>query len=169
MNKKLSIIVLAAVLAFSIILNAYLYIQNQNLLPASRHADQETNFYNEFGIIPASNFACPFSPPISMYRALQIGLESEGWNKTSLVDKIVEADFVYVFVDTGAMADGVVINRRVTTPPANYSSVEFPFAGVDEYAWEITVNNVANASSQPLGLSLVDAQTGSLLPKPSVP
>jgi hypothetical protein len=169
MNKTLLTIALVAVLVFSVFLNAYLYIQNQNELQASRHAGQEANFYDEFGVVPASNFAYPFSPPVSMYRALQIGLESEGWNKTSLIGMVVSADFVYAFIITGALADGTVINRRVTTPPANYSSVVLPLAGVEEYAWEVTVNNATNPSNPPLALSLVDAQTGSLLPKPTPP
>ena len=169
MNKTLLTIALIAVLAFSVFLNVYLYIQNQNELQSNSHINQQTSFYGEFGVVPASNFAYPFSPPVSMYRALQIGLESEGWNKTSLVGMNVSADFVYAFIDTGAAVGGTSIIKLVMTPPANYSAAVQDFAGVDEYAWAVTVNNAANPSNPPLGFSLVDAQTGSLLPKPILP
>jgi DNA-binding HxlR family transcriptional regulator len=42
-------------------------------------------YYNEFGaVIPITNVNSSFAPPISMYQALLIGLEANGWNKTSL-------------------------------------------------------------------------------------
>jgi hypothetical protein len=174
MNRRMLTAGLVAVLILSVFLNLYLFIQNQNGLRAESRISQEVNFYNEFGTVPASNFAYPFSPPISMYQALQIGLESEGWNKTSLAGIVVSADFVYawtggdIFTPTKPGPSSGVENL-VTSPPANYPHVPKPLGLEFEYAWEITVNNPAKPSNQLLGFSLVDAQTGSLLPNPVSP
>jgi hypothetical protein len=104
-----------------------------------------------------------------MYRALIIGLESQGYDKISLIGMSVTADFAYAFTITGAAEGGSSITRLVTTPPTNYSSTIVDFAGVYDYAWAITVNHATNPSSSPVGFCLVDAQTGALLPKPIPP
>jgi hypothetical protein len=168
MNKTLTV-ALITVLAFSVFLNAYLYIQNQNDLQTIGHTNQETNFYNEFGILPASNFAYPFSPPTSMYQALKTGLESEEWNKTSLTGMTVSADFVYASTATGYPNGTSGIVRIVTTPHANYSSDGSVFGEFYQYAWAVTINNATNPTNPPLGFILVDAQTGTLLPRPIPP
>ena len=155
-NKTLLTIALISILAFSVFVSLYL---NSSI-------SQEVHFYIKFGVVPRSNFAFPFSPPVSMYRALQIGLESLGYDKISLIGMSVTADFVYAFTDTGAFVGGTGIVREVTTLPTNYSSTIADFAGVYEYAWAITVNHATNPSSSPIGFCLVDAQTGMLLPKP---
>jgi len=158
-KKTLLIFVLIAILAFSVFVSIYL----------SSPLSQETRFYIKFGVVPMSNFAYPFSPPVSMYRALQIGLESLGYGKISLIGMSVTADFVYAFTDAGAYEGGTGIVREVTTLPENYSSTIVVMAGGYEYAWAITVNHAANPTNPPAGFCLVDAQTGSLLPKPIPP
>ena len=91
MNKKTAIILaLIVALASSAFVNLYV----------DSFVSQEVHFYIKFGVVPASNFAYPFSPPVSMYHALQIGLESLGYDKTSLIGMSVTADFVYGFTDT---------------------------------------------------------------------
>jgi hypothetical protein len=158
-NKALLTIALVAILAFSVFVSLHL----------NGPIGQEAYFYIKFGVVPQSNFAFPFSPPVSMYRALQIGLESQGYDKMSLIGMSVTADFVYAFMDTGAFKGGSSITRWVTTPPTNYSSTIVDFAGVYDYAWAITVNHATNPSSTPVGFCLVDAQTGALLSKPIPP
>ena len=69
-----------------------------------------------------------------MYRALQIGLKSQGYDKISLIGMSVIADFVYAFTITGAFEGGSSITRLIKTPPANYSSTIVDFAGVYDYA-----------------------------------
>ena len=103
-----------------------------------------------------------------MYQALQIGLESEGWNKTSLAGMSVSADFVFASTATGYPNGASGIVRMVTTPPANYSSI-VNFGVVYQYAWAVTVNNATHTSNPPLGFTLVDAQAGALLPRPIPP
>ncbi len=165
MNKTLTIALIAVLALSGLQVVLVLYIQHENDLLTY----QEQTFYNEFGLLPVSNFAYPFSPPISMYQALQIGLESEGWDKTSLAGMSVRADFVYAFTETAYLSGGTTIVRMVTTPPSNYSSTSEGLAGTYEYAWAITVKNATNPSNPPFGFTLVDAQAGSLLPKPIPP
>jgi len=158
-DKALLTVALVAILAFSVFVS----------LGLNGPISQEAYFFIKFGVVPRSNFAFPFSPPISMYRALQIGLESQGYDKISLIGMSVTADFVYAFTITGASEGGSSITRLIMTPPTNYSSAMLPFAGVYDYAWAITVNHATNPSSTPVGFCLVDAQTGALLPKPIYP
>ncbi len=160
MNKKTVLsLALIAILAFSVFINFYI----------NSPISQEAYYYIKFGVVPKSNFAYPFSPPVSMYRALQIGLESQGYDKISLIGMSVTADFVYAFTDTGTFIGGTSIIRSVTTPPIDYSPTIVVLAGVYEYAWAITVNHATNPSKSPIGFCLVDAQTGMLLPKPIPP
>ena len=158
-NKALLSVALIAILTFSVFLSLHL----------NSPISQEAYFYIRFGVVPKSNFAYPFSPPVSMYRALLIGLESQGYNRISLRGMSVTADFVYAFTDTGTFVGGSQIVRQVTTPPTNYSPTIVVLAGVYEYAWAITVNHATNPSSPPVRFCLVDAQTGSLLPTPIPP
>ena len=109
MKKILLTIALIAILAFSVFLS----------LSLNSPISQEAHFYIKFGVVPRSNFAYPFSPPVSMYRALQIGLESQDYDKISLIGMSVTADFVYAFTDTGAFVGGTGIVRQVATPPTN--------------------------------------------------
>ena len=168
MNKALTV-ALIAVLAFSVFLAAYLYIQAQNASQSLPRTNYETSFYNEFGVLPTSNFAYSFAPPVSMYQATRIGLESEGWNKTSLTGLTVSAHFVYASTATGYPNGPSGIVRVVTTPPANYSS-DSMFGACYQYAWAVSVKNSTNPFLKPIaGFTLVDAQTGTLLPRPEPP
>lgn len=161
MNKSLAV-ALVIVLAVSV----YLLTQDKPI----NHFYQETSFYLEFGIVPTSNFSYPFSPPISMYCALQIGLRNEGWNRISLIGKSVTVDFVYAYTG-GDAARGPVsgVEDTVASPPRSYLAVDVPLGITLEYAWAITVNNAKSSSNSTLGFSLVDAQNGALLPNAHAP
>jgi len=138
---------------------------------------EETNFngnyaalayYNEFGIIPSTNVNSSFTPPVSMYRALQIGLESQGWNKTSLKGKLVDASLVHwdeLTNTTDSYPNWVGVSGAVTSLPENYSNI-YGNGIVYGYGWEITVENATGITIPPLGFSLVDATTGQILPNP---
>lgn len=86
-------------------------------------------YYNEFGVIPATNVNSSFSPPVSMYRALQMALQADGWNKTSLNGMIVDAYLMNseTRTDSTAFGNGTimlfreVINGPETSPPSDYS------------------------------------------------
>jgi hypothetical protein len=133
---------------------------------------QAAAYYNEFGVIPSTNVNASFTPPVSMCRALQIGLESQGWDKASLRGKLVGAYLAHWWErltnTTGvpiAGVNGLVpiagINGLVTSPPENYSDT-YSNGVVYGYAWEITVNNAGENGVG--GAVFVDATTGQILP-----
>jgi len=165
------VFLLLALLIASSAIAAYEYNQ------ATILQKEETNFngnyaalayYNEFGVMPLTNVNSSFTPPVSMYRALQIGLESQGWNKTSLKGKLVDASLVHwdeLTNTTGSYPNWVGVSGAVTSPPQNYSNI-YGNGIVYGYGWEITVENATGITIPPLGFSLVDATTGQILPNP---
>jgi DNA-binding HxlR family transcriptional regulator len=125
-------------------------------------------YYTEFGLIPATNVNSSYAPPVSMYRALQIALETEGWNKTSLNGMAVGAYLMKwqtingpnYYNDTGIISiDGSL------SPPSDYSDV-YSNGVIYQYVWQITVENSSRPTIPPIGFSLVDAATGQILPNP---
>ena len=193
MNKPLLSVALAVVLFFSVLLNAYFYLQNQTEQQSESNLGKQINdirnqlanltltlpigspfnesyyevaaYYNEFGTIPASYFAYPFSPPISMYYALQIGLETDGWNKTSLQGMVVGVSLVHGQTGGNESVFGTGIDAYETTPPANYSNI-YDNGTIYRYMWEIIVNNATAPTRPPRDFILVDTTTGWVLPKP---
>ena len=127
-------------------------------------------YYNEFGLIPATNVNSSFSPPVSMYRALQIALGADGWNKTSLRGMVVGAYLMHGLTggnNSTLSLLGTGIDGPVTTPPADYSNIYNYTDDVTHlYMWEITVNNASRNVHPPLGFSLVNAASGYILPNP---
>jgi hypothetical protein len=131
-------------------------------------------YYNEFGVIPATNVNASFSPPVSMYRALQLGLQADGWNKTSLNGRIVGAylvnwktttDSTGFISGTGIALNGNGVIGPLTTPPADYSDV-YGDGVIYRYVWQIIVENTTGITLPPIGFSLIDASTGQILPNP---
>ncbi len=126
-------------------------------------------YYNEFGIIPATNVNSSFEPPVSMYRALQIALEADGWNKTSLNGLMVGAYLQswQTNADSGYF-NGTNINSGntpLTTPPSDYSDV-YSNGIIYRFVWQVIVANSTHFTTPPIGFSLVDASSGQILPNP---
>ena len=99
--KSVSLLLVALLIASSAIA---LYEYNQTTVLQKEfnqlNGKDAAAYYNEFGVIPTTNVNSSFSPPISMYQALQIALENEGWNKTSLNGKVVGAYLMNGETDT---------------------------------------------------------------------
>jgi DNA-binding HxlR family transcriptional regulator len=130
-------------------------------------------YYSEFGLIPATNVNSSFAPPVSMYRALQIALEADGWNKTSLNGMIVGAYFHSWQTITNQsvykpnLPQTISINPP-TTPPTDYSDV-YGDGVIYSYVWEIIVQNASQSNIHPpIGFSLVDVSTSQILPNPPI-
>jgi len=127
---------------------------------------QAMAYYNEFGVIPSTNVNSSYAPPVSMYRALQIGLEVDGWNKTSLQGMLVSAYLLYWQQITNTSAPNFYrLIGPITSPPANYNDV-YGEGIVYRYVWEITVENSTSITIPPIGFTMVDASTGQILPNP---
>ena len=117
-------------------------------------------YYSEFGIIPNTNVNSSFNPPISMYRALQLGLEAEGWNKTSLDGMTVGG-----YLNLQTSTNGTFSIAPLTNIPSDYSDIYGN--GISyKYVWQIIVTNSSVIELPPPGYSLIDASTGQILPNP---
>lgn len=92
MNKRILVIVLIAALAVSLFLNVALYYQNYSV---NQQQKDFTVYYNEFGNVSLQSISYNFSPPVSIYRALKIALDSDDWNTTSLENMTVRVSLDY--------------------------------------------------------------------------
>ena len=136
-------------------------------------------YYNQFGpVTPITNVNSSFTPPISMYQALLIGLEADGWNKTSLQGFTVYISLMpwytvtnsagpYVSNSTGNYYDSTSIdlNENMINPPANYSDV-YSNGIIFRYVWQIDIQKVGHMSIPPWDLIFIDASTGQIVPNP---
>ena len=127
-------------------------------------------YYDEFGLIPSTNVNSSFAPPVSMYRALQIALEADGWNKTSLRGLTVGAYFHswQTVTDFNVYNNSLPVSMSVNpplNPPSDYSTI-YGDGVIYSYVWEITVNNASHLTHPPIGFSVVDVSTGQILPNP---
>ncbi len=135
-------------------------------------------YYNQFGEVPNTNVNSSFAPPISMYQALLIGLEADGWNKTSLQGFTVYISLMpwytvtnsagpYVSNSTGNYYDSTSIdlNENMINPPANYSDV-YSNGIIFRYVWQIDIQKVGHMSIPPWDLIFIDASTGQIVPNP---
>jgi len=173
--KSVSLLLVALLIASSAIA---LYQYNQTMV-LQKELNQSTvlqeellngnytaAYYNEFGVVPTTNVNSSFSPPISMYQALIIALENEGWNKTSLNGMAVGAYLMNGETETNTTSYfNTGVTGPVTNPPSNYSDV-YGNGVIYMYIWEIIVNNATERINPPLGFSLIDASTGEILHNP---
>jgi hypothetical protein len=169
--------VLAAVLAVSICLNIVLFYQNQSV---SQQQKDFTAYYSEFGNVSLQTISYNFSPPVSMYRALKIALESDGWNLTSLENMTVSASLEYrefwndsIIIKnpydntTSGPGQGVEFLHSVTQPAKDYSAVAVnnaTYSTTDRYIWDIVVKQNAGVTIPPPGLYWIDAATAEIIP-----
>ena len=206
MNKSPFVIALAAVLVLSVCLNVFVFFQYQNILQANNdlnqqlisvrnelaniRLEQQTNntdkeaerdfnlFYEEYGDVSIQSRSYNFSPPVSMYHALRIALESDSWTNTSLRDVTVRVSLDYcVFWHNNTITkspydnttigpgSGFEVLHEVTQPVDDYSPVQ-----VNEttyrYIWAFVVIETDHpnlVTIPPLGLYWVDAATGELI------
>jgi hypothetical protein len=150
-------------------------------------ANPELQYRELFGSTPIVGGNYSFSPPVSMYRAILIGLESDGWNAASLENMKVYVSLDYYIFYTNVTAlyqvaakENLTLEGRpnpnlnmtgtgfeqlheVTEPAANYQP-QF-FSGVTiRYIWSISVEKDSGFGIPPPGYYMVDAATGELIP-----
>lgn len=177
LGLKSASLLLAALLVAS---SAIAIIEYNQIGALQREISRSTEFnleamayYNEFGIIPTTNVNSSFSPPISMYRALQLALQNGGWNKTSLNGMRVSAELrrwaeitdPNVYNHTTPIHIDISVGRALTVPPDDYSPL-FREGVVYRYVWQVTVAHSAGIQIPPPGFALVDAATGEIVPNP---
>ena len=115
-------------------------------------------YYEEFNKTPTPAYNYNFSPPISMYHALLIALESGGWNATSLSDMTVRVSIEYMEFTNSSWLKGSQVLHDVKQPVKDYSPVQVN-GTTYRYIWDIVVENNVGLQMPPPGLYYVDAAT----------
>ena len=154
------VIILEVILAVSVCLNVLFYTEMQSNMPSSNQAQ----FNREFGYVAIVSRNYDFSPPISMYKALRLALESDGWKNTSLQNMTVTVslDFVQFYNFSNGFGNGPI--TEVTQPQQSYADVQVNSTTVDRYIWDISIEKNGVQSMPPWSLYYVDAQTGDIIP-----
>lgn len=116
-------------------------------------------YYNEFNETPKPNYNYTFSPPVSMYHALLIALESDRWNATSLQNMTIG-----VWLDFCAFGPGSFDRLySVTFQPADWSPKQVNDTTY-RYVWTISVEGPGKSMGiPPPGYYWVDAATAELV------
>jgi hypothetical protein len=139
-------------------------IEDQNNTGEKQNSTNFILYYDEFGNVSVVSPSYNFSPPISMYRALRIALESDGWTASSLSDMTVSASLEYWEFWSNSSSSGSVLLHYVTQPPNDYSPVQVN-GTTYRYIWDIVVEpSVGARSIPPPGLYWVDAATAEIVP-----
>lgn len=175
--KSVAILLTALLIASS----AFAIFEYSQIGVLQREVDRigEVNFdamayYSDFGVIPATNVNSSFAPPVSMYRALQIALQNDGWNKTSLNGMRVSAYLAkWQTANEPTQIDSAtwepitidITSRQLEAPPTDYSPV-YSNGVVYRYVWQIIVQGPNGITIPPIGFGLVDAATGEIIPNP---
>lgn len=173
--KSVVIMLIALLIASSAVAlleyNQTISLHKENLFLNGASPDG-AEYYNQFGaIIPITNVNSSFAPPISMYKALLIAFENNGWNKTSLQDKVVSVYLQYWKTVTNVSLasqeypkdlSSVLNPMMVTSSPADYSDV-YANGLIYQYVWAIEIQGgQPNIIAFPVSI-LVDASTGQIL------
>lgn len=166
MNKvQYFVFALEIILACSIAANVYFYSQYQSVKPSSTG---QVAFTKEFGDVLVIGPNYSFSPPITMYRALTIALESDQWNASSLVNMTITISLNYMEFTNSSSQTGEQTISELTAPAQSYADLQVNSTVTYRYVWEIQVNRPSNFVLGYYGFYYVDAQTGILLPTPLI-
>jgi hypothetical protein len=119
--------------------------------------------YDEFNKTPTPAYNYNFSPPISMYHALLIALESGAWNATSLSDMTARVSLECMEFTNSSGFTGSQVLHDVKQPAKDYSPIQIN-STTYRYIWDIVVENNVGLQMPPPGLYYVDAATGEIVP-----
>ena len=129
-------------------------------------------YYNsQFGsIVPTINVNSSFAPPISMYQALLIGLESQGYTKSLLQGMSISINLSpwYMIANSTSgtiQGGGYNVLLPMTIPPENYSDI-YSNGVIYLYVWQIDIQRtdlMSLSNSVPPHQVLVDASTGAIV------
>jgi len=127
-------------------------------------ADLYHHLYNvEFQNVPLVTPNYNFSPPITMYQALIIALEGEGWNASALIqdNRTVSVELIYVEFHRTPTNAGFDVLHEVTQPPTDYSPLKINYTTY-RYTWYITIHHVPPPCMVSFNYQ-VDAATGEIV------
>ena len=138
MGKKPIILVTACVIIIVVIFFGFFVFKT----PTQTTKDPYSAAYcNEFDKTPTLAYTYSFSPPVSMYHALLIALESGGWNATSLRDTTirVELDYFAFYEDSSNTITGGELLSSVAHSVVDWSPQQINDRTTYRYVWAITV------------------------------
>ena len=159
MGKKAAILVTLCVMIVVVVFFEFFVFTT----PQQSNDPYSTHYYAEFNKTPTPAYNYNFSPPISMYHALLIALESGGWNATSLSDMTVRVSLEYMEFTNSSWLTGSLVLHDVTQPAKDYSPVQVD-STTYRYIWDIVVENNVGLQMPPPGLYYVDVATGEIVP-----
>ncbi len=205
--KTRVVIALAVILLVSVFLSAFIFFQYQSVLQAKNELNQQlvsvqnqlsdiqkqqqtdnmdeemtedfNLFYEEFGGVSIQSRSYNFSPPVSIYRALRLALESDNWTSTSLTNVTVQAYLEYCMFwrsnttitnspydnSTITPSSGFEVLYEVTQPVNDYSPAQSNETTY-RYIWSfvvVQINPSNQATMSSLGHYWVDAATAELI------
>lgn len=157
-----------------------------SFIGASSEKSPEATYHRLYGYTPVVGGNYSFTPPISLYRALNLALASDGWNQSSLTNMTIYTTLSYEVFYTNVTAlnqiaaqenltlighptdfnqtvNGYESIHEVTAPVPNYQP-QF-YNGVSlRYIWSIAIEKDSGMTIPPWGYYMVDAATGELIP-----
>jgi hypothetical protein len=151
MGKKAAILVTLCIMIIVVVFfEFYVFIT-----PTQPNDPYSAQYYAEFNKPPTlSNYS--FSPPVSMYHALLIALESGGWNATSLKNMSIYVeldDCIFIFPPYGTGFARYPLTHSVADwSPQQINGTTY------QYAWTITVGYGEGAT-----IYFVDVVTAELI------
>jgi len=157
MGKQATILVTVCVMIIVVVFFEFFVF----ITPTQQSNDPySTQYYDEFNKTPTPTYNYPFSPPVSMYHALLIALESGGWNATSLQNMAISVELDFIAFGP----NGWTLIYRVTSPAVDWSPQQVNDTTY-RYVWTIIVYYSGSAKSiPPSGYYYVDAATAELVP-----
>jgi hypothetical protein len=145
----------------------------------------EGTYHRLFGATPIVGGNYSFNPPVSMYRAIDIALKSDGWNQSSLENMTLYVSLYYEVFYTNVTSlyqlanlenltllghpnpdlnmAGSELLHEVTAPVNDYQPQLFNGASL-RYIWTIAVQSNSGMSIPPPCYYQVDAATSELVP-----
>jgi preprotein translocase subunit SecY len=156
MRKKAIFLVTVCAMIMLVVFFEFLVFR----IPVRQSTDYSTAYYNEFNSAPTHSYNYSFSPPVSMYCALLIALESGGWTQTSLKNMTISVGLDYCAFGSNSF----LLIYPVTQPVADWSPRQIN-GTTYRYVWTIIVEySGLFRSIPPPGYYYVDAATAKLVP-----
>ena len=173
--KPVALLLVALLIASSAIAvfeyNQAIGLKKENTFFNGLNPEAAAYYNSQFGsIVPSTNVNSSFAPPISMYQALLIGLESQGYTKTLLQGMSISINLSHWYMianSTSGTMQGGGLNGLLpmTNPPENYSDI-YSNGVIYLYVWQIDIQrtDLMSLSNSVLPQQiLVNASTGSLV------
>lgn len=155
---------IAVVVFYGFVSSVYLF-ESQRSDPS-----YQAQFRAEFGDVTVSVQPQNVSaPPVPMYEAMDIALESGGWNSTSLENMTVNVSFNCLQIWNDSETPGSVSCVPFSFPVSNYTAVMFSnatYTVITYYVWDVTVTRTGGIPGSPIPMYWVDVATGKIVPLP---